>query len=1013
MRVALLTQNARAGDAIGRHVAEKAAYFVDRGAHVRVIIGDDRAIHPALKPHVVPQSDSPRGAGWNELAAADLIVVDYPQYYPLLDLLPLLADGKRRIVFDYHGVTPALGRLANHREASHRGREERGLAGLADAVIPHSQFAERELLEAIAIPKDRIHRLGYVIDAERFTPGAPTIPLRKRLNLRDAKLLLFVGRLAPNKRVPILVKALGDLPEFHAVIVGPCGDIYESERLLCREVAADAGVTDRVHFLGAVDEATLLDCYRSADALVMPSVHEGFCLPVIEAMACGLPVIAARAGALPETVADAGLTFAVDDVADLARAARLSCRVGRGFARPTNHDKTFGAQPIAPVGLVDSTHPTGSSQRIAIVTPAFGETAGGAERSLSLIAKLLHERGCSVEVFTTRIEGPTPSFPVRQFDVEPANSSRRTAAAEQLDWFDAINEATYFGNTLRSTAIVDAIKVGNYDAVIVGPFGNALTRDVIRAAGDRAILVPCLHDELAARTSTVREIFDTARGVLYHSRAEQELGQTDFGFNHPNAAVIGTVIDAHVVGDPATGRKLAGASRYVLICGRKVREKGLPETIDWARNYDAMQPGRFRFVFAGDGDYPMPAEAWAIDLGRVSEAAKFDLMAGANALLQLSANESLSLVVLEAQSLGTPVIVNGSNPTLANHIRIGHGGWAVASEHEFAQALDTLWKAPDEGTERGQSGREYVRREYGDKNCMGDAIVNIISILDRPVAELMREHGLRRAQTFARAPWRKSLDGILESMFDQPSVVTPNVTEITTPQSDVADVMTWCLMLRHRVGIPLVPTGSGRTEIVVRVRTADGDIIVDEWATAISSVLANGHESIVDIALPGLVEGTYALEAGIRTYHGDAIPTTEWHGILSTLTISASRAFHVPHALPAPRFQRSLDTARSLQQLPDGYVDVTTGRFAKLKQRIKDKLLNNFRASYVDVLARQQTRFNRQVTSALAELADGPGDADLRAELATTQARCAELADRLERLESTLADEAVTVGGAR
>src|SRR5262249_29376180 len=96
------------------------------------------------------------------------------------------------------------------------------------------------------------------------------------------------------------------------------------------------GVSDRLHFLGHVDEGQLRDAYRDADAFVMPSVHEGFCIPVVEALACGTPVISARATALPETVADAGLTFTPNDPAALARQVRrissspLSRKAGRG-----------------------------------------------------------------------------------------------------------------------------------------------------------------------------------------------------------------------------------------------------------------------------------------------------------------------------------------------------------------------------------------------------------------------------------------------------------------------------------------------------------------------------------------------------------------------------------------------------------------------------------------------------------------------------------------------------------
>src|SRR5205807_1108522 len=90
----------------------------------------------------------------------------------------------------------------------------------------------------------------------------------------------------------------------------------------CRRRAVELGVEERLHLLGHVPAAQLRDAYQVADAFVMPSRHEGFCIPVIEALSAGLPVVAARAGALSETVGSAGLTFTPDDAADLARQIR-------------------------------------------------------------------------------------------------------------------------------------------------------------------------------------------------------------------------------------------------------------------------------------------------------------------------------------------------------------------------------------------------------------------------------------------------------------------------------------------------------------------------------------------------------------------------------------------------------------------------------------------------------------------------------------------------------------------
>lgn len=958
MRVALLTQNARSGDAIGRHIVEKVAYFLDRGARVHVVVSDLCGLHPSLKSLTVPANESIGGASWSVLKSADLIVVDFPQYYPQLDWLPLLADGKRRIVFDYHGVTPAIGSLANHRDASWRSTDAIGLAGFADVVLTHSRFAATELQAGIDIEPGRTRRLGYVIDSDHFCADPPREPLRQRLGLNpESKLLLFVGRLAPNKRVPVLIRALRSLPEFHLVVVGPSGDVYESERLLCREVAEDHVVGDRVHFLGTVDESTLLDCYRSATLLVNPSIHEGFCLPVIEAMACGLPVIAARATALPETIADAGLTFAVDDPDDLVRAVR------RLVAKP-NGDDFSSDSAVAKPPLC----------RVAVVTPSFGPSSGGAERSLTLIARLLQQRGWQIEVLTTQVVGPQPSFPVHCFSPDPIDPIRRSQAEFELESSDELNEAKYFANTLGSAQLVEFLKKKDFDAVIVGPSGMRLTRDVVRAAGARAIVAPCVHDEPVNRTQTVRAIMDQVGGVLYHSAEEQHLAQTSFGFNHPNATAIGTWIDTFTAANRIRGFQLAGGTRFVLCCGRKVREKGLPNLVDWARKYDCRNPGRSRFVFAGSGNYPIPDESWALDLGNVSENDKCDLMGAADALVQLSDCESLSLVVLESLALSTPVIVNGHNAVLAGHVREGLCGWSVTGFNEFQRALNEIWQQPDEASRRGMLGQQYVTDRFGNADQLIEAVEEVIANLSKPLVDVARQRGFARVRQFSRPTWRAEFDRILEATFDLPPVAVAADVELTATDVELEDALTWPVALSHRGGVPLVPTGPGRTEVITRVRATDGEIVREAWPIQLQELLAQGRQQQIHVTLPSLPLGRYELEIGLRTFRNADAATIHWHGVLATLVVTTEPGMRQSPLRFRKDLQKSLDAARLLQQLPTGYIDVSTGRFARWKRRIKEKLLNNFRTAYVDEIAKQQTRFNRQLLKVLAELTSTPND---------------------------------------
>ena len=89
MRVALISHNARGGDAIGNQIAEKLAFFRARGAELRLFVEDESSLHPELKAlcQVLPQAEWPEET-WQFLTGADLVVVEFGQYYPALGLLP-------------------------------------------------------------------------------------------------------------------------------------------------------------------------------------------------------------------------------------------------------------------------------------------------------------------------------------------------------------------------------------------------------------------------------------------------------------------------------------------------------------------------------------------------------------------------------------------------------------------------------------------------------------------------------------------------------------------------------------------------------------------------------------------------------------------------------------------------------------------------------------------------------------------------------------------------------------
>ena len=130
--------------------------------------------------------------------------------------------------------------------------------------------------------------------------------------------LLFAGTLEPRKNVGLLLDAWEALraeePDtLPLVIAGGYG--WKSKELLAR---LERRRGDGIHLLGRVEEGHLLRLLQGATCFVYPSLYEGFGLPVVEALACGVPVVASQTSSLPEVAGDAALYVDPDDPADLA-----------------------------------------------------------------------------------------------------------------------------------------------------------------------------------------------------------------------------------------------------------------------------------------------------------------------------------------------------------------------------------------------------------------------------------------------------------------------------------------------------------------------------------------------------------------------------------------------------------------------------------------------------------------------------------------------------------------------
>lgn len=1050
MRVALLSANARAGDAIGNQIAEKLAFFLDRQADVRVYVESTERLHPAVRRHCRRLDvQRPADDDWAFLTSADLVVAEFGHAYSMLGLLPLIGDGKPRIMIDYHGVTPPELWEPHNRDALTEAIRQRGLVWCADTALVHSRFTLGELVADSRFPSERVERIGCPVDSNFWTPGPPACDLREQLGTGSATLLLFVGRLAPNKRVPVLVEALARLtdvaPPVHAVLIGDTGDIYQHEANRCQARAAELGVADRLHILGQLSDQRLRDAYRSADVFVMPSRHEGFCIPVIEAMACGVPVVAARAAALMETVAGAGLTFIPDDAADLARQIRRVTHKTRQRERET--------------GSLKSRASVSRCLRLAVVSFRYGtDFAGGAETSLRTIAETLHQAGHAVEVYSTCARGEAnwenhyaagtthvAGIPVHRFRLDGGDPDRYRQALQAIvraagSIAEPVEEE-FLAAAPRSDALLEALRQHSeeFDAIITGPYSNALSQAVALAIPEKTLLLPCFHDERLAYLKCWLTAFDAIGGMLYHTPEEQELGQSKIGLNHPRAACCGTYVSAEAPGDPERGRVTVGSTLpYVVYCGRYSEEKGLPPLLAAARAYADEHPRRFAFVFMGEGGCTIPDEPWARDLGFVDEATKRDVVAGATALVLLSEYESLSLAVLEAWAQGIPVIVQRRSPALVGHLTRGGGGRAVESTEELLEALDDLWQHPQQWQALGRQGRQYVTREYGSRPALASRLIEAVRQLRQPLAECMRRRGPEHVARFDRSVWRQRFAEIVENVLHAPIRTRHEQVEVTPRIADRTVTLGMSSIL-----VPLRVTNWG-----TRAALVDGPARVVIRGT-VCDTAGSACAEIPDTPLPGLLVPGQVLAAAVPVpvpsaagsyrvaFHADRAQRPKGAQSLDADAMLLLRVESVRTAVAAGNCAPMLDLAQAavaeahrLQQLPTNYVDVTQGQLARLKRWIKRKILGNFKHAYVDVISRQQSAFNQHVLRALSELSDccatldharslsrpsvpsGLGEdekndtlAAMRLELAEKRRQLQELLAHLERLETVLQGE--------
>ncbi|MFZ5907804.1 MAG: glycosyltransferase family 4 protein [Nitrospirota bacterium] len=192
----------------------------------------------------------------------------------------------------------------------------------AHMVITVSEFCRGRLMELLKLPDEKIRVVYHGVDKRFLLPLKcdNVLSVLNRFGI-ERPYVLYTGKFDPSKNLIRLLEAFGTVCCFHDIVlvmVGPKNWFYH----IIHETAKKLGIDNRIKFTGFVDDDDLVSLYNGASVFALPSLYEGFGIPLLEAMACGVPVVASNVCSVPEVIDDAGILVDPLSIASIAEGIR-------------------------------------------------------------------------------------------------------------------------------------------------------------------------------------------------------------------------------------------------------------------------------------------------------------------------------------------------------------------------------------------------------------------------------------------------------------------------------------------------------------------------------------------------------------------------------------------------------------------------------------------------------------------------------------------------------------------
>jgi glycosyltransferase involved in cell wall biosynthesis len=376
------------------------------------------------------------------------------------------------------------------------------------------------------------------------------------------------------------------------------------------------------------------------------------------------------------------------------------------------------------------------SKKIVVISPWFGSFAGGAELLARGMSRELNKRGVETIVFTTCSRSPYDSWWSDHYepgihDVEGIQTLR-FATGKKREPYDAVirklklgkqlsvqDENDFFDYGINSPDLVDA--VGSYlnddYELIALPYFHGVTHSVVNRYPRKVSLIPCFHDEPQFYWSATQRLLQNARHIFFNSPEEKQLTIKQYGLQVGRriveSVVTGVGIELPANSEQPDKRPADIPDSYFIYAGRKERGKNVHVLCEWFREYVKNFNRGTKLLFIGGGDKSLvPRNDCFLDFGFVSETTKLQLIKHSKGVINLSENESFSIVIMEGWLCGVPSVVSAACPVTTNHVRRCNGGLFVANSDEFGLVLKYLEDNETVRRDLAANGRGYLRREF-------------------------------------------------------------------------------------------------------------------------------------------------------------------------------------------------------------------------------------------------------------------------------------------------------------